>query len=193
LWICVNFCVKPQSNELISESLEVLLDPVLDPLGAMAKRAQVRVYPSHHILGAMTQLPAHRVETDRGAVVERLESSRRVGVPEDPAPDLTSLPARPHGDPVNELPHVNQPGFLARTERWKQQPSAPLEAVTEHVGAENVRELGEQGDHAPRGSGLEPAPLVGPERDGLPVEAHVVQLETEDLPRPAACEQERGD
>lgn len=52
--------------------------------------------------------------------------------------------------PVNELPHVNQPGFLARTEQWKQQPSAPLEAGTEHVGAENVCELGEQGTSAKR-------------------------------------------
>ena len=41
-----------------------------------------------------------------------------------------------------------------------------------------------------RRSGLEPAPAIGPNRDGLPIEGDIVQLEAGDFPEAAAGQEE---
>jgi hypothetical protein len=54
----------------------------------MPHAAQVRVNPSHHLLGSMPEFPAHDVQAHRCAAVECLQSGCTVRMAKDAVPDL---------------------------------------------------------------------------------------------------------
>jgi hypothetical protein len=91
---------NPELPQTIPNLLEVLRDPVLDHLGAMPDLAQMRIYPTHHGLGFVSQLARDGVGRDRSALVKRLETGGAVGVAKGLCPDLPLLHAGAEGHPV---------------------------------------------------------------------------------------------
>jgi len=68
------------------------LDPVLHLLGAVPHLAEVAVHATYHGFASVTLLFRDGEQADRRALVESLQPSRAVGVPEHLGPDLPSLP-----------------------------------------------------------------------------------------------------
>jgi hypothetical protein len=99
---------KPEHAEPILEGLEVLLDAKLHDLRPMANGAEVVVDPADHLLTAMTELPAHRVQADRRTSVERLQPRSCKGVAKDAGAKFSHLLARPSSDPIDQLAHIDQ-------------------------------------------------------------------------------------
>jgi hypothetical protein len=107
---------KPHRSEPIFQLFRVLLYSIFDHLRPMPRKADVPIDPANHFLAAVTHFPAHGVNADRRPVVKRLKSSRAVGMPIDASVELPSLPYRANSDPVEQLPHVHQPGLLSVNE-----------------------------------------------------------------------------
>jgi hypothetical protein len=99
---------KPEHAEPIFDGLEVLLDAKLRDLRPMANGAQVGVDPADHLLTAITELPAHRVQADRRTSVERLQPRSCEGVAKDAGAKFSRLPSRPNSDPIDQFAHIDQ-------------------------------------------------------------------------------------
>lgn len=168
---------------------------------------QVTIHALHHVARPVAELPAHRVEAHRRALVERLEPRRTVGVPEhfrrDRAPEADAAPGvfdrlpcpiehglaepRRDRDGLEELPEVGDHRFRAvGREAREQKPTTALEHALVRVGPEDLLELRPEGHHARRALRLQAPVPVPAEGHRLPVEAHVGHLEAEHLGKPAA-------
>lgn len=145
-----------------------------------------------HVLAAVAELAAHGVEADRRAAIERLQSGGAVGMAKQAVPDLAGFPTHSLGYAIEQPPGLAERSLFPARRRREQQPAAALKPRAEHPRAKGFLKLGPERHHAPGRLRLEPAPVVGPERDRPPVET-IVQLEPEDLPVPAAGEQEGRD
>jgi hypothetical protein len=99
---------KAEAVDLIADSVEVLLNPVLDHFRPMPHRAEVRIDPSDHVLRSAPKIATHGVEAHRGTAVECLQSGGAVGVSEQPRPGLPLLPPRSSRHPVEALPGIHQ-------------------------------------------------------------------------------------
>jgi hypothetical protein len=126
----------------------------------------------------------------RGRASAAWPRSRCAGIPAS----LARRPSNPpHRNAISQLPHIHQHRLSAGREGREEEPACPAEPRPEYVGGQDLSELGKERHDAPGGTGLESPPIVWADRDRLTIEAHIVELQSEQLGAPATCQQEGGE
>ena len=101
-------------------------------------------------------------------------------MPERLRPYFTLLPAGSLGDMVQRLPDVGDHAFVFTTRgREEERAQRRLSLTGQQIVPKDLLKLGRQGYDAVTRGRLQPSPIVRPERDRLPLEAHVVHLKTQ--------------